>query len=234
MIMDHATATREGCTERYLLGEMTEAERLDFEEHFFVCRECAEDLKTTVAFLDNARKVLKTETEELAVVATAAAALRESWWRRMRPHSAFAVAAVAAVVCVAVYQALVVVPGLRRELAQAEALQAVRWEFLSLSRGDVPSLVVSSRYRRLGLRLSRSSARPFSAYRCELRDENDRTVQSAVAPPPPPGEELALVLTLTSLQPGSYVIVVTGLDPAGGPATPELARYPFMLQLSEE
>ncbi|MCM3879190.1 MAG: zf-HC2 domain-containing protein, partial [Vicinamibacterales bacterium] len=32
-------------SERYLLGEMSEIERYAFEEHFFSCSECAEDVR---------------------------------------------------------------------------------------------------------------------------------------------------------------------------------------------
>ncbi|HEY7291962.1 MAG TPA: zf-HC2 domain-containing protein [Vicinamibacterales bacterium] len=42
--MEHQEAVRTLASERYLLGEMTEAERDSFEEHYFSCAECADDV----------------------------------------------------------------------------------------------------------------------------------------------------------------------------------------------
>ena len=43
--MTHADAIRTLAVERYLLDEMPEIERFAFEEHFFDCAECADDLR---------------------------------------------------------------------------------------------------------------------------------------------------------------------------------------------
>ena len=41
----HQQAIRTLAAERYMLGEMTDAERATFEEHYFNCRFCVEDIK---------------------------------------------------------------------------------------------------------------------------------------------------------------------------------------------
>jgi anti-sigma factor RsiW len=43
--MTHIEAVENYATERYLLGEMTEAERQAFEAHYFDCEVCADDLR---------------------------------------------------------------------------------------------------------------------------------------------------------------------------------------------
>ena len=43
--MTHNEAVENYATERYLLGEMTEAERQSFEAHYFECETCADDLR---------------------------------------------------------------------------------------------------------------------------------------------------------------------------------------------
>ena len=43
--MTHADALRTLAAERYLLDEMPEIEKFAFEEHFFDCAECADDLR---------------------------------------------------------------------------------------------------------------------------------------------------------------------------------------------
>lgn len=41
----HKTAVETLAAERYMLGQMTDAERESFEEHYFNCRHCIEDVK---------------------------------------------------------------------------------------------------------------------------------------------------------------------------------------------
>jgi hypothetical protein len=232
--MNHTQAIGRGCAENYLLGEMEDGERLEFEEHFFDCRECAEDIKTAVAFAKNAKEVFETEPPEVEFPASVAA-FKPGRPRLSRPLSTLAAAALVFVACAALYQAVAVVPGLRREVALVNAPQAVRWEFLSVSRSKTPVVVVSPRHRLLGLRLSKSSAETYAEYQCELRDGDGRTVQSSVISAPPPGEEFGLVLPLSGLESGAYVMILSGLGSPQGPViAPELARYRFTLQLSED
>jgi anti-sigma factor RsiW len=50
--MTHTEAVESYATERYLLGEMTEAERQAFEAHYFDCEMCAEDLRAASRMRD--------------------------------------------------------------------------------------------------------------------------------------------------------------------------------------
>ena len=49
MSMEHQQALATKASERYLLGEMSEPERFDFEAHYFDCPECADDVRTAAA-----------------------------------------------------------------------------------------------------------------------------------------------------------------------------------------
>lgn len=53
--MTHQTAVETMAVERYLLGEMSESDRLTFEEHYFSCGECAEELRSAASMLEGAR-----------------------------------------------------------------------------------------------------------------------------------------------------------------------------------
>ena len=55
--MEHDWATRLVAAERYLLGELSDAERDQFEEHFFDCPACAEEVRAGAIFEANARAV---------------------------------------------------------------------------------------------------------------------------------------------------------------------------------
>ena len=56
--MNHQVAVDSRATERYMLGELDEESRSAFEEHYFSCRACADDVKTAAVFVDNAKAVL--------------------------------------------------------------------------------------------------------------------------------------------------------------------------------
>src|SRR5206468_3203687 len=54
----HMFADQEDAAERYLLGQMSDADRDAFEEHFFQCVECAQEVKATAQFLDSCRDAI--------------------------------------------------------------------------------------------------------------------------------------------------------------------------------
>ena len=80
--MDHQAAKNAKLVERYLLGEMEAPERDAFEEHYFSCADCAEEVVTATKFLDNARRPLLrlqgTEEEKPRLAPPAPV----SWWDR--------------------------------------------------------------------------------------------------------------------------------------------------------
>lgn len=116
MTDDHAIVSRDHAAERYLLGEMSDADRERYEQHFFSCAECAEEVRTTAAFLDDARRYIVpgvlTRPGAAAPVATRVS--KPATWYRS-PAIAWAVAA--SLVVFAGYQSLVLVPGLHRQLS---------------------------------------------------------------------------------------------------------------------
>src|SRR5258705_5950403 len=52
----HQEAVDTLATERYLLDDITGADRQAFEEHFFSCEVCADDLRTASAMLQGAHE----------------------------------------------------------------------------------------------------------------------------------------------------------------------------------
>ncbi|HTM48767.1 MAG TPA: zf-HC2 domain-containing protein [Bryobacteraceae bacterium] len=67
--MDHETAVRISAAERYHLGEMTGADRDAFEEHYFMCPECAEDVRALTVFAANAKTIFREESANPSVPA---------------------------------------------------------------------------------------------------------------------------------------------------------------------
>ena len=234
MTMHHAEAIGSSAAERYALGEMGTPERDRYEEHFFDCPDCAEEVKAAVTFLDSAAPVLREEKAPASPGETGRPD-PEPWWAGLRalfwPLPYGAAAAAALLIGVAGYQSLVVVPDLRTELREADGLQSAPWYFLSVSRSEPPAVAVSEGQRRFGLTLSRSSEQSFPFYLCELRDAGGRTVLSSVVPAPPQQGELQLLLPGDELEPGAYHVAVAGLESASSrtPAS-ELTRYHFTFE----
>src|SRR5258708_8684403 len=118
--MDHELAIKDQSVERYFINEMEPPEREAFEEHFFGCDLCADDVRATSAFVDNAKAILK---ERKTWPKAAGRGRMGRWLGWFRP--AFATGALAALCLVVIgYQNLSVIPGLKapRSMAQAVSL----------------------------------------------------------------------------------------------------------------
>src|SRR5262245_19139429 len=65
--MNHDEAIKLEATERYLLDEMEQDERDSFEDHYFDCPVCANDVKSALALGDAVRAVGMPETKRVVV-----------------------------------------------------------------------------------------------------------------------------------------------------------------------
>src|SRR5580700_1047425 len=84
--MDHEEATRIQAPGRYLLGDLTPSEKEGFEEHFFTCLECAEELRTGAIFADNARAVFHDDVRRPSSTSPAGSPQRGlGWWTWLHP-----------------------------------------------------------------------------------------------------------------------------------------------------
>ena len=62
--MEHGEAVRSGAAERYVARELSPAERDAFEEHFFDCQLCADDVRFEITFAANARAGFREQRAE--------------------------------------------------------------------------------------------------------------------------------------------------------------------------
>lgn len=110
-------------TERYLLGEMTGPELDDFEEHMFVCTECAAAVTSGAAFTENARAVFNERPDLFAAESKKRSTAGErpaffwKWFSFPQLATSFAALALA---CVAGYQQFVTIPALLAPRAVSE------------------------------------------------------------------------------------------------------------------
>ena len=110
--MDHSEAVRLQAAEKYVLGELSQQLRDEYEEHYFDCQDCAAELKATVAFVDSARGILRAE-KPAGAEPEKVAARTAPWMAWLRP--AFAVPVFALLLLVIGYQNFVSIPRLQRK-----------------------------------------------------------------------------------------------------------------------
>src|SRR5438105_1537098 len=122
--MNHNYAIKNHSAERYVLGELTEPEREDYEEHFFDCPQCAEEVKCASEFVQGARQVFARDQRE----AVPAVPHSSNWGQWINPQiwlqPAFRATCALLVVSGSVigYQNGVTIPGLKA-LATAHQVQ---------------------------------------------------------------------------------------------------------------
>lgn len=232
--MDHATAMRKAIAESYVLDELSEEERAEFEEHFFTCPECAEDVRSLATLIGDIRNALgKPPMGRRLTGAT----------RRLRLLILPIAAATVMMLCAAIYQAVVTVPQLRQDLARAQALQATSLRFLTVARSDQAEIRVGAQQRMIGLTLSPTGYESPTRYRVDVRDAEGAQLLSSFVAAPAAGDELQLLLPVSALESGRYAIELTGIDPRAArsgqevderTAPPEVTRYLFTLIREEK
>ena len=243
--MDHSEALQRKAAERYLLGELTGVERQEYEEHFFSCGECAQEIGLGVAFIENARDIFADEAAPASVEPAVAPAPtpadvekqpRQNWlagW--LRPS--FAAPAFAAVVLLIViaYQNAVQIPHLNEELSRANQPRALADVHLlpDTVHGAASPVEVSAKQKQsLSLSFDIPPDSSFASYRCEIQDASGATEFSLPVTAEEATSTIHWLVSPSRLQPGKHVLVVRGLASSEGPAGPIVGRYPFVVNFS--
>jgi hypothetical protein len=211
--MDHIESVNNQAVERYLLGQMPEAEIDAFEKHFFECVTCAEEVESGVLFQENARAAFPP-------VPQPATAAKRNWLLQWWARPAFAAPALAAGLLAAavVYQGGFVIPALRQELARAQAPPAPQMvaSFLLKSaargqeRGEEKPFLIPAGAPLFLVQVDLPDT-SFPQYGCALYDKSGALRWSLDSPAPPPGSLLNVVIPVAGLKPGVYTLKVHGI-----------------------
>lgn len=221
--MEHQRAAEIHAAERYLLGELSAIDRDEFEEHFFSCSECAEDVRAINIFADNARVIFAQESGRRRVAAPTGPQQNTGWFAWLRPAFAIPMAATVLLLGVTGYQSLVTIPELHRELALATAPQSLPSTALHpLTRGEDPVIQLRKEDRFFNVVLDVNPPQSSPQYRFELQSDSGSRPLSLLVAAPPPGEPLSLLLP--ALPPGRYSLIVSGQT------GPEIDRYRFIIR----
>jgi hypothetical protein len=243
--MEHTQAIQLKAAERYVLGELPRDLREQYEEHFFSCIECAEELNLAAAFVENSRAAMGSEPTMPPVRLPVAAAQRPAtngWFGAfLRPS--FAVPVFAALLLLVAYQTFLVIPRLKGTamqsvgaLASAAPQTLASFSLITAdSRGGEPLTVSVAPGQPFSLYFDVPPDGHYSSYSCVFENSAGMTEFSLNISAEQAKNAVQLLIPSSSLGTGKHVLVVRGLgtqDGTAGSGT-EVARYPFTLAISQ-
>ena len=202
--MTHQQALDGLASERYLLDEMTEVERFEFEEHYFDCAECAEDVRLGEMVRLEARRsgpamAANPQASRAAVVLTS-----PKWWRRPMVAAPWAVAATLAMVVG--YQSMVTVPGLRGAVG-SQSIEPVMLR--GATRGAATTITIAPGQRFVALSADLLTPPQSSSLSYEILDANRSAVASGRSSVPASGAPLMLLVPVDELpRAGHYTLAL--------------------------
>lgn len=209
--MEHDAIAAQHTVERYVLGELTSEQRDSFEEHYFQCAECGDEVRSTSVFLANLRAAMA-EGEAKEPAAVPVETRRPSYW--LRPAWGLALAGV--LLIFSGYQTVVI-----RNLAAVR--QVNPFVLLPETRGE-PRVVefTPGEPQMFSFPIPTGTASSFHA---DIVNAATNAVVHQAPVAEPPRDNPAFMLLPKELRPGQYVLVLRAVD--GEHAGQQIDRYPF-------
>jgi hypothetical protein len=234
--MEHEPAVRNLAVESYLLDEMSPAERESFEEHYFECSICAQDLRAAAQFIEDAKELMAAEASATALAARPHTRPAEvpkasgwNWLGWFRPQ--FAAALLAVLVVVVGFETFSTIPGLRRQVDEFETPRTVKSIVLRpVTRGDA-STVRTTAGEPVVLVFDPPESPELASgtpLHFLVKSADGRTIFELPGEIPNPGERITLSVPRLTLPPGDYSLIVNSATSAGN--SRELGQYPFKLE----
>jgi hypothetical protein len=225
MTMPHSETVETLAVERYLLGEMSAPELETFEEHLFLCSECAEAVKTGAAFADNARAIIKEPPPDSSPERVRGNKKKSAWWKEYSFPMIVPAFAAAALLCLVCYQQFVIIPGLKAELAQEEMPQMLPTFVLhAISRGDQQVVAIPPNARYVSLYFDVVVNNP-AGYIYEIRNTSGSIRFTGYVPQPTIGETLNLLIGRSQFPAGNYTLTMS----TASPDARSIGQYPFQV-----
>jgi putative zinc finger protein len=225
--MEHDEATRLRAPERYALGELTDTERDQFEEHFFDCPACADEVRISAIFDANARSVFGQRV--------APSLIQPGWWQwvRLQPALASSMAGLVFLLTAGVTYEVAVERRLQQEVTELRSAQPYSSFFLrGVTRGQDQVLNLRRDSRFVGLSLDLAPEKKFDRYLAEIRTASQAVVFSIVTARPDLADQpLHLLIPVSSLEKARpYTLIVRGVsdNPLPG-AGSEVGRFAFLI-----
>jgi hypothetical protein len=222
--MDHDLVVRQKVMEKYLLQELDDEQRDEFEEHFFECRECALDVRAGAEFIEQSQDALGEDKGRMEAVKPIPAPVKPDWFAWLRPR--YAMSAVAILLAVIAYQNL---NGFRSGGSE-KGLQLLPSASINLAtRAGAATAVHAKRGEPFLLLVNIPGESRLSSYVAEFYGPAGN-VKGSVAISAEAVNDTVPVRIPGQQEAGVYTLVVRGLVQGDGSAA-EIGRQPFELRL---
>lgn len=221
--MNHQTAIEAQFPERYVFGDLSQAERDVFEDHMADCSDCFEQVRTTESFAANAHAVFR---DRPTAEAAAPAAKERGRWNFFNPKAlAFSGALNLAFAAAAAYVFIAVLMPLRNDVTRLEKPSIAEvFTVQGVTRSATPVYTVR---RGVTPHFRMDLPQRFDNYTCEvvsaLANRLQRKSQLQITSSQ---ETLDLAVPVADLPAGDYDVRLTG-NGSGGRQT--LARFTIRL-----
>jgi anti-sigma factor RsiW len=199
--MNHSEAVRSSATERYMLGEMPEVERYAFEDHYFDCPECAEDVRTGALMREGVKAGLLDRSNVRSITRTATAKAPAKGWRSWERRVVVPWATAAGLALVIGFQAM---PPFSREL-MPQTLAPITLRPASRS-GELTVELPTWRNSAITLAVE-LNAPPDTELSYDVQDSAGESVLSGRTAAPPAGAPMLLLFAVWTLSPDEHYIL---------------------------
>ena len=219
--MEHTQAVETKAVERYLLGELAPSSLEEFEEHFFDCKECSEDLRIGALFLDATKEALATDPG----ISRSRSGAR---WRFQWFWPQYALAACMALLAVICYQNFVLIPKLR--ISSSPQTLAL-FSLAEFGARDVSEAVIAPDHTKpYVLLVDIPVDESFSNYLCEILTQDGTKVLSIDVSAADAKKPVPLFVPPSLLKPGPYRLVILGRSVDGKTPYREIEHQSFEIK----
>ena len=228
--MNHDDALRLSASERYLLGDLDEDLRDQFEEHFFDCTICAIDVRSGAAMLDQMKIDLSRPTVNHEQAKQGLRLMPKERKKLFFLQPAWAVGAIAALLLLIGYQNMVQMPRLKTEVAAMTAPELLpTLAVKGVSRSDQTLSVAVGANKPLLLKVDIPTQDRFAGYELSLYTPASNPDRKIAVSPEQAKDTLYIQIPPQSVHAGDNKLVIEGIV-SNGSARVELATRHFEVQ----
>jgi hypothetical protein len=216
--MEHTLAYQTNTIDKYLMRELSDEERLAFEEHLFDCPECAAKVTEDYEMIADLKAVLKEPPPNVQAQPVKSKVRWRDWFQLPTLVPAFAALALAIVIG---YQNLVSIPG----MLQPQVLDTT--PMVATTRGHSQIALLKPGVALLPLSFEVFSPTVYPAYVCEFRAEASSAVTFVDCGKRATAEfTLSLLLPAAKFTPGGYTMILRPVSDKHS----EISRYSFVVK----
>lgn len=228
--MDHNYAIENHVAEGYLLDDLDEAERDAYEDHYFGCTKCAEEVELVSEFMDTAKQVIREEMKPEPEAISAHSAV--SWFRR---HMTPMLQPLPAAACLLLTFGVIAYQYRIINRQTHPPIATLVTEIPLTSSHATTDVITRLRGEPVVLKFAihASEAENFSSYDIEILTNSGARKASLSIPTAQANDPQRIKLETGDLESGRYFLVIRGVNSnqTESGIKGEVERFPFELKL---